>query len=207
MKSTLSTVVAVVRKEIGLSADEFGRLIGKPIGTVKKLEAGTLKLSERTARDISEKTGVAMGWLLDGEVQVPPVNAFGRPWTKQAFESEEGAKMRENYAAFLKGGKAASKHIEQRIQEYMIQLVVGRLIAVLESQRTNPDTFSILLAKVDRYLYGLERECNVVPDIELMAMVEALAQSADQIKKLGKDLPPADHREMAKKPAGWPFKS
>jgi transcriptional regulator with XRE-family HTH domain len=207
MKSTRSTTVAIVRQEIGLSAEDFGKLIGKPLGTIKSLESNRLKLSEKTARVISEKTGVAMSWLLDNNVLAPPINTFGRPWTKQAFESEEGARMRENYTAFLKGGSAASKHVAQRIQEYMIMLPCRRLQAILESHRTDPEAFSILLAKVDRYLYGLEREYNVVPDIELMAMVEALAQSTDQIKKLGKDLPPADPREMAKKPPGWPFKS
>jgi hypothetical protein len=71
MRSQLKTVVAVLRQEIQLGANDFGEIIGKPIGTVKKLESEALKLSEKTALKITAETGIATRWLLDGDPNKP----------------------------------------------------------------------------------------------------------------------------------------
>jgi transcriptional regulator with XRE-family HTH domain len=57
----------VLRQILGLTVEEFAKLIGKSLTTVNSLETGRLKLSEETAFRISQETGVEMHWLLKGK--------------------------------------------------------------------------------------------------------------------------------------------
>jgi hypothetical protein len=92
MKSRKRTTVAIVRDEIGLSVEDFAKLIGKKPDTVKSLESRPgrlprLALSERTALEISERTGVSAAWLLEGNVRIKPVDQNGNPWNRDVFSS------------------------------------------------------------------------------------------------------------------------
>ena len=60
MISGLKTPVAVLRQMLGLSVEDFGKLIGKSLSTVTKLDNGALPLSEETAHTVSLETGVSI---------------------------------------------------------------------------------------------------------------------------------------------------
>jgi transcriptional regulator with XRE-family HTH domain len=103
MKSKRKTTVAVLRQTIGLSVEEFAKLIGKSVATINSLETGRLKLSEETAFEIQEQTGVEMEWLLKaGPREKPYVLSFEgderrKPYTKELFEQTQSLKGRKSY--------------------------------------------------------------------------------------------------------------
>jgi transcriptional regulator with XRE-family HTH domain len=97
MQSTKKTTVAVLRTQMGISAEAFAELIGKSLGAVNSLETGRLALSEETADTIYEQTGVSLEWLLEGKPDEAPywfdhVDGRKRPWTKEMFEQIQAHK-------------------------------------------------------------------------------------------------------------------
>ncbi len=103
MRSKRRTTVAVLRQILGISVEEFAKLIGKSAATVNSLETGRLKLSEETAFKIQEQTGVEMEWLLNaGPREKPYVLSFEgperrKPYTKELFEQIQSSKGRKSY--------------------------------------------------------------------------------------------------------------
>jgi hypothetical protein len=152
MKSTRSTTVAVVRQRTGLSALDFGKLIGKPLGTVKSLEAGRLKLSEGTAMVISEKTGVSMVWLLSCDVKTQPVDQFGNPWKKETFEDAEGRR-----SIFISHSRDSTQFVAK---------LCDRLRAILSNQETPAKGFMIATARTERFLNELQNEFGIASDVQ-----------------------------------------
>ena len=97
MISRQKTTVAVLRQVLGLSVEEFAKLIVKSVSTVTKLENGLLKLSEETAFKISEETGVEFQWLLAGDPKKDPYwidEGLNRkePYNKELFEKIQAHK-------------------------------------------------------------------------------------------------------------------
>jgi transcriptional regulator with XRE-family HTH domain len=98
--SSKQTTVAVIRSELGLSIEEFGKLIGKAPSTIKALEAkNRLTLSEETAAAISEATGVSLAWLLEGNPRKRMSTVEGEPYTREVYEMLSG--RREDLVAKL----------------------------------------------------------------------------------------------------------
>jgi transcriptional regulator with XRE-family HTH domain len=208
MKSTRSTTVAIVRQEIGLSAVDFGKLIRKGLGTVKSLESGRLKLSEKTALEISKATGVSLSWLLANDPKAPITDHLGRKWDRLVFESKDGERIRRDFSAFTKGGSVAMKHLKDKMQNGMINILCLRMRSILESQKGDNDKLPILYAKVDRFLYDLERAYGHTPDdltLKAQALVETLSETVEALNRSGVELPPIDPKSIPPKPPGWPF--
>jgi hypothetical protein len=150
MRSLLSTVVAVVRNETGLSAEDFGKLIGKPLGTIRKLEAKLLDLSEKTAMQINVATGVGLPWLLRGDPSSPPVDKNGKPW---------------NHDAFLRHRADTVKARTTRSMHDKIATNAGvRLRQILCGLSKNEDAFSLALAKTAVFLEDIEKEFGYFAD-------------------------------------------
>jgi hypothetical protein len=55
--------------------------------TIKSIIVGTLNFSHRAARRISERTNVAMEWLLAGDGTVPPFTRDGKPFTPDSYRA------------------------------------------------------------------------------------------------------------------------
>jgi transcriptional regulator with XRE-family HTH domain len=106
MQSQRKTTVAVLRQFLGLSVEEFARLIGKSVTTVNSLESGRLKLSEETAHTIARETGVEMIWLLKGRPKDKPyvfdelTGADRRLYTKEDYEIAQARKQKEPFPKF-----------------------------------------------------------------------------------------------------------
>jgi transcriptional regulator with XRE-family HTH domain len=150
MRSLLSTVVAVVRNETGLSAEDFGKLIGKPVGTIRKLEADLLDLSEKTAMQINVATGVSLPWLLRGDASSPPVDKNGDPWNHDAFLRHR--------AGAVKARTTRSMHDKIAVN------AANRLRDVLQSLSKNENAYSLALAKTAVFLEDLEKEFGYFDD-------------------------------------------
>jgi len=85
-KSEERTKVAILRSTIGVSAEEFAKMTGRTIHTVKSLESGRLKLSEDLADRIAVVTGVSTAWLFDDKRTGPPVRLDGNVVTRENAE-------------------------------------------------------------------------------------------------------------------------
>jgi hypothetical protein len=66
---------------------EMAELAGCSTRTIQSVELGTLALSEDLARRISSATGVAAHWLLENNLNAPPISkSFGRPYTHDDYD-------------------------------------------------------------------------------------------------------------------------
>jgi transcriptional regulator with XRE-family HTH domain len=100
-QSTLRTTVAVLRKLLALSVEQFASLAGKSVPTIQSIEAGKrLKLTKETAQKIAFETGVSLDWLLAGDVTVEPYSSLkdptGRaiPYSRTVFELIQSGKFK-----------------------------------------------------------------------------------------------------------------
>ena len=85
--SQLKSKVARLRLITGETAESFAGIIGKSMSTLRSLETGRLKLSEKTASQISCATGVSLRWLLEDKI-TPPFCEKARssePFTKETY--------------------------------------------------------------------------------------------------------------------------
>src|SRR5260370_11728737 len=90
MQTKMSTRVAVLRTQLGLTVEQFANVIGKSTSTINSLETGRLALSQETAYRIEEMTGVSMQWVLgEGSTEKPFwINQESQrlKWEKSYFE-------------------------------------------------------------------------------------------------------------------------
>jgi transcriptional regulator with XRE-family HTH domain len=139
MRSLRKTTVAVVREELGLGLQEFADLIGKSAATVSSLENGRLRLSEKTALEISKKTYVGLSWLMTGDPKVPPVDLKGKPWSSETYEKRWA--------------------VDKGMAQAMIAFHNVVLQAILSKQlRENPELASIVISRSERFLKDLQAE-------------------------------------------------
>ena len=77
--------LAVLRILLNLTQKEMAELAGCSRPTIQAVELGKLHLSDRLAGLIALRTGVALKWLLDNDVSVPPLTREGSPFTMEVF--------------------------------------------------------------------------------------------------------------------------
>ena len=105
--------LAVLRTILGLSQEELGSEIGLARRTVQAIELGNLRLTEENALKIQEATGVAMDWLLAGDVASEPYYFYGdelRRYSKDVFEEIQASRNSE-YELVKSDETPASIHI------------------------------------------------------------------------------------------------
>ena len=88
--------VAQTRLITGETAEAFADIIGKSISTLRSLESGRLKLSEKTASDISSATGVSFSWLMSEKNTDPIVGGVepAEAFTKETYVHHTAKKRR-----------------------------------------------------------------------------------------------------------------
>jgi transcriptional regulator with XRE-family HTH domain len=147
MRSLRKTTVAVVRAELELTLQEFADLIGKSPATVSSLENGRLRLSEKTALEISTQTGVSIAWLLSADPKSKPVNIDGGPWSKTDYERTSLKSVREFTAAVATA--------RARLHAIIIEAIY--------SHQVHKDTqmARIVINRVERFLRDLADEFGV----------------------------------------------
>ena len=144
MRSMQKTTTAVVRSQAGLSLNEFAELIGKSPDTVASLEGARLALSERTALEISRKTGVSCAWLTKGDQKAPAIDVEGKPWTHKSFETCRARSARQGKLS--PGYKVMADQAAERVRK------------VVRDQAYNRDCLEIVTHRISSFLWKLELE-------------------------------------------------
>lgn len=87
MRTSLKrTTPAVLRSIIGIKDIEWAEILNCSTATIHSVESGRLRLSDELARKMAHESGVALSWLLDGEVEAEPISKRNEPYTREAFD-------------------------------------------------------------------------------------------------------------------------
>lgn len=144
MKSERRTAVAVLRASLEMNVEEFGELIGKSIPTIRSLESGKLKLSERLAAEIAIQTGVDPRWLLAGDPKTPIRDIAGGQWRRGIYEQ-------------LRVRRTLDRH--QEGAEAFLESSMKRLRNLIETnRRLDPAEFLKFLVSLEWHIERLEKE-------------------------------------------------
>lgn len=139
--------VAVLRTEIGLHQQEFADLVGIKIDALQSIEIGRLKLSEQYAEQISRQTGSSIKWLMNADPSAPPINEWGKPYTKGYFETKQSWINR----------KLGKDHSDLAWTQIMVAGTIGQFCGITASALKN-DRFILFNYKLARLLNDLEKE-------------------------------------------------
>ena len=90
-RSPQSHTLAVLRVMLGLGQKEMAEILERSKPTVQAIELGKLRLTEELAQRASAKTGISLEWLLDNDVNKPPVSTDGGDYTREVFENYQAA--------------------------------------------------------------------------------------------------------------------
>src|ERR1700690_4128167 len=82
-------VLSILRKTIGASLSESKAVLGLAPDTAKSIQSGRLRFSEQAAAIVAEKTGVALGWLMQGDGSTLPVTKDGKQFTEYTYNRHE----------------------------------------------------------------------------------------------------------------------
>jgi|GEM_PF-3089215 len=83
-KTTLSILRSIIGTGAGSEA-RFSQKIGRSTSWLKKASCGQIRLTRDAAIAINYATGVSWKWLLEGDVNRPPVTMDGNPFTQEAY--------------------------------------------------------------------------------------------------------------------------
>ena len=90
MKNQSNTTIAILRRILGpINGEEkaFANRVNLSPSWVNKASTGTIKVTVKAARAISQATGISPDWLILGQLDLPPVEVDSRtPYTVQSFE-------------------------------------------------------------------------------------------------------------------------
>ena len=89
--------LAVLRTTIGITQKEMAVILECSTPTVQAIELGKLNLSEKLAGLVSHKTGINLAWLLTNDVNQPPVDVEGVPYTKALFEDYQALGLQQKH--------------------------------------------------------------------------------------------------------------
>ena len=89
--------LAVLRLTIGLTQKEMAAILECSTPTIQAVELGRLNLSEKLAGLVSHKTGINLTWLLKNDVNQPPVDIEGVPYTKALFEDYQALGLQQKH--------------------------------------------------------------------------------------------------------------
>lgn len=94
MKHHKKTTVAVLRQIIGQpisSEQSLSSMTGLSVSAIKKLSAGFLPVSMKSAEAFSKATGISADWLLKQDINLPPVEIDNQtPYTRLSFDQHAG---------------------------------------------------------------------------------------------------------------------
>ena len=64
---TVGERVRIVRKDLGLTQEEFGEKLSLVASSISLIESGAVRMTERTTQGICREFGVNRAWLINGE--------------------------------------------------------------------------------------------------------------------------------------------
>ena len=129
-------------------------MIGKSRMTVQAIELGKLDLSEGLAIAISKATGVSAEWLLHGDPSEPPVDANGKPWTRDFYDLYVTAADMHRKIKKHGGSKADAERMARGL---FGDDVAADLMKALRGLLSDPDRHALAVAKARRLIAELEK--------------------------------------------------
>jgi transcriptional regulator with XRE-family HTH domain len=117
--------LARIRKLMGLTQVDLGRMLGRSAATIKSIEIGKLALSEGLANRINETLGIRdKAWLLANDLQAPVPSDAAR--IAKALNESKIIEMRGPETAFV---DEIMTVIERHSQELTVHQICGGLFA------------------------------------------------------------------------------
>lgn len=146
--------IAILRKEIGLLQKELASLVGRSPRTIQGIELLKAPLTMGLAEEISRQTGVSVAWLMKGNIDIPPYDTSGAPYSKATYELAQ---------ANLEFGTA------ERLQ---VVTLARRFANLLKTVADSPDA-ELRLWQISRALQVLEGEGGRATDYDMMGSYDS----------------------------------
>jgi plasmid maintenance system antidote protein VapI len=127
----------------------FADLIGCSVHTVVSIEAERLKLSRELAWRVARATGVALHWLLDGDLEALIVNHANRPYTHEDFKRATK--------------RSSEKEFSRRVTDDYAVTFYAEICAILSSA-IKKDLAQVATRRIEKFLDQCRHE--FAPDLE-----------------------------------------
>ena len=103
---TTAERVRILRKDLKLSQEEFGKRLGLSVASISMIEKGTARLTQRNINSICSEFNANLDWLINGQGDM----------YKERIESQEMivlefAEILQRYPAVFEMAKVASRHM------------------------------------------------------------------------------------------------
>lgn len=131
--------IAILRREIGLLQKELASLVARSPRTLQSIELLKAPLTMSLAEEISRQTGVNAEWLMKGDIDIPPYDTSGAPYSKATYE-------------------LAQANLEFGTSEKLQVVTLARRFANLLKNVANSPDADLRLWQINRALQALEME-------------------------------------------------
>jgi hypothetical protein len=142
--------------------------------TIQAVELGRLNLSEKLAGLVSHKTGINLTWLLKNDVNQPPVDVEGVPYTKALFEDYQALGLQQKHPDL---GALQALH--------SLTMNIRRLCAIQFRAYKNDDS-ALCAYKLAKAFEELEKHFGVTEEDHVAVKMPESDKIAADIKKIPK---------------------
>jgi transcriptional regulator with XRE-family HTH domain len=166
--------LAVLRNISGLTQKEMASILECSTPTVQAVELGKLNLSDKLAGLVSHKTGINLAWLLSNDVNQPPVDVDGAPYTKELFEDYQALGLQQKHPDL---GALQALH--------SLTMNVRRLCAIYYRAYKKDDS-ALCAYKLAKAFDDLEKHFGVTEEDRVAVKIPESDKIAADIKKIPK---------------------
>ena len=173
--SQVRTNIARLRLALSLNQNQFARLIRRSTACVQSLELGRLRLSPDLAGEIAARTGISSRWMMDNQLDEPPCDMMGKPWTMATFQRL--------HTEIPYTAKEGDDVFRQRMLELGTQLVLARNVASIKRIYRAMESAGKVLEigrRLDQFLAGIMMENNLRPDVNMTEEIRFVEREADR---------------------------
>lgn len=164
--------LAVLRTTIGITQKEMAAILECSTPTIQAVELGRLNLSEKLAGLVSHKTGINLAWLLTNDVNQPPVDVEGAPYTKALFEDYQALGLQQKHPDL---GALQALH--------SLTMNVRRLCAI-QFRAYKKDDSALCAYKLAKAFDELEKHFGVTEEDRIAVKMPDSDKIAAEIKKI-----------------------
>jgi len=115
----------------------FANLVSRSKSLICHVEAGRVPVSPDLADQISERTGVDPGWVMDGRPELPIPSATGEPWEVGMIPYFADPSVTRNLASLAGTGRGTAIN-SSLVADYLSGYVRARIFDELESGGPTP---------------------------------------------------------------------
>jgi transcriptional regulator with XRE-family HTH domain len=150
-------VIADVRIETELSQAQLASVLGCATITVRRIEQGTLKLTEKLALKAQQAFDVSAHWLLANDPSQPAKTPRGGLWTKDFYELTSGTPQGHSWRVTHDVPMADAEKLTTAFTTLQALEINAQVCAMLEGARGLPKQ-GILLHRLRKMLKEQEKD-------------------------------------------------